>query len=151
MSRSPEPCSAIVVPLALASIVLLAGCGAEPKNVEISIEAPMSVQPGERFEIHAVVTNTGSRSQKLVALDVADEYLEGVAIESSDPPFKEAYHVPIDNTVSYVFKLPIEPGGQREVVFQAYAAHPGDHSGEIDFCINTDFTFVSHPLRTIVQ
>ena len=111
----------------------------------------MSVQSGERFEIRAVVTNTGDRSQQLVALDVADEYLEGIAIESSEPPFKEAYHVPIDNTVSYVFKLPIEPGGQREIVFHAYAAHEGDHMGEVDFCINTDFTFVSYPLRTIVE
>ena len=135
----------------LAFALLLSGCIDAPQNVEISVEAPMSVQSGERFEIRAVVTNTGNSSQKLVALDVADEYLEGIAIESSEPPFKEAYHVPIDNTVSYVFKLPIDPGGQREVVFQAYAAHAGDHMGEIDFCINTDFTFVSHPLRTIVE
>jgi len=135
----------------LAFALLLSGCVGTPENVEISLEAPTSVQSGERFEIRAVVTNTARRAQKLVALDVADKYLEGIAIESSDPPFKEAYHVPIDNTVSYVFKLPIDPGGQREIVFQAYAAHEGDHMGEVDFCINTEFTFVSHPLRTIVE
>jgi hypothetical protein len=106
---------------------------------------------GERFEIRAIATNTAQRPQKLVSLDIADEYLQGIAVEKSDPPFKEAFHVPIDNTMSYVFELPMGPGEQREVVFQAYAAHAGDHAGDVDFCINSEFAFISYPVRTIVE
>lgn len=151
MYRSRKLCAASAVPLALAAVVLLAGCSLEPKNVEIAVEAPVTAQAGERFEIRAVAKNTAQKPQKLVALDIADEYLEGIAIEKSTPPFKEAFHVPIDNSTSYVFDLPLKPGEQREVVFQAYAAHTGDHAGDVDFCINSEFTFVSYPVRTIVE
>ena len=58
--------------------------------------------------------------------------------------------VPLDNTVSYSFGVPIPPGGEAVVVFQAYAAHPGDWAGDFDFCIDSEFDFVSEHVRTLV-
>jgi hypothetical protein len=89
--------------------------------------------------------------QYLVDLDVADEYLEGVVIESATPRFTDAFHVPLDNTISYSFDLPIEPGAEVLVVFVAYAAKVGDFSGEIDFCVNSEVICIPYPVRTIIE
>jgi hypothetical protein len=141
-------------------LVGLAGLGAwatyrwfvsEPEHVTVSVTAPVEVTQGDRFTFVARIRNTAARRQRLVSLDVADEYLEGIAVESTTPPFSEAMHVPIDDTVSYTYELPIPPGGEVAVVFNAYAAHAGDWAGDVDFCVNSATDFVSYPVRTIVK
>jgi hypothetical protein len=140
------------VVLALAC-ALLASCGlsVEPTNVEVSVEAPTSVRQGDRFQIRARIRNTAPNVQHLVDLDIADEYLEGVVIEKTEPAFKNATHVSFDNTMSYKLELPVPSGEERVVVLHAYAAHRGDYSGEFDFCVNSVYEFVSYPARTIIQ
>jgi hypothetical protein len=133
----------------LAIVLFLQACS--PQGVKVSADAPPTVAKGDRFEIRAKVLNTSSEQQTLCDLDIADGYLEGIIIEGTRPEYTEAWHVPIDNTMSYSFDLPLSPGEAAVVVLSAYAAKRGDYSGEIDFCINTEYNYLSAPVRTIVE
>ena len=137
--------------LCMSAIFGFSGCLLEPENVTIAADAPIEVERGESFEIKASVTNTAPKTQKLVALDIAHEYLEGVAILSSEPDYSSTMDVPIDNTTSYVFDLDLSPGESATVVFQARALHSGDFRGDIDFCINSEYDFISKSIRTVVR
>ncbi len=135
----------------LAMALSLHGC-ASPSDVTIKIaDAPVEVRQGQRFSFTCTVTNTAEKDQELVSLDVADEYLEGIVVVGTDPAFKEATHIPLDNTMSYGYNIPLVRGKPVNVVFDCYAAKPGDYSGEVDFCINNDSSFLSYPIRTIVK
>ena len=133
------------------ALLVVGGCLAPPEDVRVGVEAPAIVEAGESFTIVATVHNDAPTEQILTDLDVADEYLKGINIGASDPPFSDSMHIPIDNTRSYSFDLPIPPGGSISVTFEAVALHPGDYAGEIDFCINSDVSFVSSPVRTVVR
>jgi hypothetical protein len=122
-----------------------------PQNVEIGITAPIQAKMGEEFVIVTTVKNTASEPQTLVSLDIGDAYLNGIAILRTEPDFREASHIPIDNTMSYVFKLTIDEGDDVEVWLYAKAIKSGDHRSEIDFCINSEFSFITKPIRTIVD
>lgn len=131
-------------------VIVLCGCG-EPKNIVVGVEAPLQVTNGDEFIIIATVENTASRQQTLVSLDIADAYLDGIAILRTEPDNKESSHVPIDNTMSYVFKLPIDAGEHLKIKLHAKAVKPGDYNAEIDFCINSEISFLSKSIRTIVE
>lgn len=135
--------------LMLAIVLFFQACS--PQGVKVSADAPPTVAKGERFEIRAKVLNTSGERQTLCDLDIADEYLEGIIIEDTTPDYTEAWHVPIDNSMSYSFDLPLDPGEETVVVLTAYAAKRGDYSGEMDFCINTEYNYLSAPVRTIVE
>lgn len=138
---------------ALLAAGLLGACpGCEPApEVQVSVDAPTTVRKGQRFTVTARARNEGAARHTLVDLDVADSYLKGIVIEKAEPPFSEAMHVPIDNSMSYTFNQAIDPGGERVVLFHAFAAHAGDHAGDIDFCIDSSARCRSIPIRTIVE
>ena len=139
----------------LAPLLLVAslGCGAleHPENVEIRVEAPFSIDVNQAFEVVLTVKNTGSSNQTLVDVDIADEYLEGVVVSAMDPAFKEAMHIPFDNTQSYSMDLALPPGQEITITISAFAAHTGDYAGDIDFCINSELSCLSYPVRTIIR
>ncbi len=123
----------------------------EPEGVEVSVDAPARVTEGETFRIVARARNTGDEDRSLVDLDLADEYLEGIMILDTEPGNRGSMHVPIDNTVSYKFELPIPPGGTAEVTFEAQALAAGDFAGDFDFCIDSETTCLSSHVRTLVD
>ena len=140
----------------LAPFVLIAslGCSAfkEPENVDIRVDAPLSVQVDQEFDITLTIRNTGASAQTLVDLDIADEYLEGVVVSEMDPPFSDATHVGFgDNTQSYSMDITLPAGQEVTVTISAYAAHAGDYAGDIDFCINSAISCLSYPVRTIIR
>ncbi len=122
-----------------------------PTHIELSLEAPLVVQEGHDFEIRARVRNTAPETQTLVDLDFPEAYLKGVAIQATQPGFSSGTAHPKDELYSYTFNLPIEPGAELEILLHAYAVAPGDYSGELDFCINSETTFLSYPIRTIIK
>ena len=139
----------------LALVVLIASLGCEafegPENVDISVDAPVSVQVGQEFGITLTIRNTDSSTQTLVDVDIADEYLEGVVVQETNPAFKDAMHVPFDNTQSYSMDMTLPVGREVTVTISAYAAHAGDYAGDIDFCINSAVSCLSYPVRTIIR
>ena len=143
-------CGLMVVAL-IAGLMCLGNAVKEPTDIEISVDAPLEVSQGERFTIVVRVYNADKKARELVDLDVADEYLEGIVIESSDPPFSDALHLPVDNTLSYSFDIMVAAGEEEVITFHAYAAHAGDYFGDIDFCIDSGVSCLSYPVRTIVR
>ncbi len=141
----------VIVAAIILGLMCLGSMAKEPTEVDVMVEAPLEVQQGERFTVVARVRDLSGERRELVDLDVADSYLAGIVIESSDPPFSDAMHVPVDNSLSYSFDLGIEGGGEVVVTFYAYAAHAGDHQGDIDFCIDGAISCLSYPVRTIVR
>ena len=139
----------------LVLLVLVASLGCEafevPENVDIRVDTPVSVQVDQEFYITLTIRNTGSSTQTLVDVDIADEYLEGVVVRETDPAFKDAMHVPFDNTQSYSMDITLPAGREVTVTISAYAAHAGDYAGDIDFCINSAVSCLSYPVRTIIR
>ena len=126
------------------------GCS-NPENIEVAVDSPTRIKQGERFTIRVSVRNTGASEQTLVDLDIADEFLKGVVIESSDPPFSQSMHISVDNTISYSYDLAIPPGKEISITLSAYAAYQGDYSGEFYFCINSESSCLFYTVRTIVE
>jgi hypothetical protein len=140
----------LFVLLGTAVAAAMLGCGS-PENIEVGLEVPLEVGRGQEFNIIASITNTASDTQKLVSIDIGDSYLKGIAILKTEPDHKEAVHIPIANMMSYDFDLPIKPGEKIMIVMHAKALKFGDYNADIDFCINSDSSFLTKSLRTIVE
>ena len=128
---------------------LLSSCGGV-EGIDIKMNIPITVNTNEEFVTQITVTNTLNNSQTLVSIDIGDKYLEGIALLKTEPDFTEQMHVPIDNSVSYSFGKEI--GSQESITIDLYwkALYEGEFSDDIDFCINSDFTFISKGARTKV-
>jgi len=122
-----------------------------PEAMRVEVEAPLSVAAGEPFEIVARLSNDDDEAHTLVDLDLSESYLAGIAVVRTDPPFSDAMRVPIADMQSYSFDLAVPVGKVVEVRFHAVAAHPGDHNGSFDFCIDNEYTCTSYPVRTLVR
>jgi len=131
--------------------VLAIGSASDPENVVIDVNAPISSEVGEEFEISIKITNTDTKSQSLVSVDVGDEYLEGIAILRTVPAYSNVSHIPIDNSMSYEFDRDIASGEELVVTLYAKALKSGDHKGDVDICINSEMSFLTRPLRTFVE
>ncbi len=116
-----------------------------------TIEAPLRVTVGDIFEVAVTIQNTSRKPQTLVSIDIWDRYLAGIAIVGSNPPFRQAYHVPLDNTVSHEFDREIPGNGSIVVTLTAEALAPGDYDSYFDACINTGFSYLTQPIRTLVE
>ncbi|HMD73891.1 MAG TPA: hypothetical protein VKG05_08540 [Steroidobacteraceae bacterium] len=138
----------VFAPIVLAATI--GGCG-NPKDIDVDIQAPPLVKMGEEFIITATIDNHATGAQKLVSLDIGDAYLDGIAITAFEPNYKDTMHVPIDNTRSYIFDLPVETGRPLRILLHARAVKTGDHNSQIDFCINSNASFLSRTLRTTVE
>ncbi len=91
------------------------------------------MKKGDEFVIVAKVNNTAAKQQKLVGIDIADTYLEGIAILRTEPNHKEAVHAPLGDAMSYKFDLPVGAGEQKLIKFYVKAVKQGDYNSEIDF------------------
>lgn len=115
------------------------------------IDAPALVKRGEPFNVTVRVFNDAASPQVLESLDIDDTWLDGITITSTNPPYTDAAHVPIDNTYSYTLKQTIPPGGSVDVVIQATGVTNGTHAGEIDVCVGGMARFNSYPVSTTVE
>ena len=129
---------------------LLSSCGGGVEGIDIKMNIPITVNTNEEFVTQITVTNTLNNSQTLLSIDIGDNYLEGIALLKTEPNFTEQMHIPIDNSVSYSFGEEIGP--QETITIDLYwkALSEGEFSDEIDFCINSDFSFISKGARTKV-
>jgi hypothetical protein len=140
----------IIAALLTLAIFTIWGCS-DPKNIIISMDAPLEVNQGEEFTIVVSLKNMANKPQELVAIDIADRYLDGIGVVSTKPPFIESEHIPIDNTMSYKFKREIPSNSNQIVEIKAKAIEEGEYKGDFDFCINSEFNFLSQSARTIVK
>jgi hypothetical protein len=119
-------------------------------NIEASVSAPLLVELNEPFVITIRIKNTAETAQSLIDLDVAKDYLRGIAVGDSSPPFKESTGLPMDGGTSYTFNHSIPAHGEFVVTLQAVGVEEGDYTGDIDVCINSAMAFTTHQVRTKV-
>ena len=79
-------------------------------------------------------------------LPVMVGYASTATFRAASPPRSGNVCAGLADQVASFAELP----GPAVVVFQAYAAHPGDWAGDFDFCIDSEFDFVSEHVRTLV-
>ncbi len=115
------------------------------------MDAPLEVRTGEQFVVTIRIENTANETQVLHSIDIWDHYLEGIAIRSTEPAYRQSYHVPIDNTQAFEFYRDIGPYETITITFSATAVAPGDFNSFFDACINSDISYLTYPIRTVVK
>jgi len=123
----------------------------EIKNVDIFVDFPAVVQEDDEFEVIAKLVNTGKSSKELYSIDISDKYLKGITVLKIDPDYKESTHIPIDNSQSYTFNHSLLPGDTAVFKISCKAIYIGDFNGDFDFCIDSEFNFISKNVRTVVK
>ncbi len=132
-------------------IVWMFSLAREPENIVIRVDAPLEVSNGDQFVVTIRIENTADRTQVLHSIDIWDQYLVGIAIVGTEPAYRQSYHVPIDNTQVFEFYLDMPPRETTTVTLHATAVAPGDFNSFFDASINSDMSFLTYPIRTIVK
>lgn len=122
----------------------------EPEQVTINVNAPTQTAKGNRIMIPITIQNTSAAPQVLDSIDIPMSYLNGIAIEGSEPEYIDSYPIPFADYHSYTFMREIAPGDTFVVRFFALAVKTGDFSGEIDICIDSGTNCASFYARTVV-
>lgn len=142
---------AALVVAALVAGVVWVYTSSSVDDVAVVVDGPVAVVAGEEFTLTAHIRNSGTKPQKLVDLDIADTYLDGIVISASEPAFSSSEHIALDNSVSHSFDRQIPANGELVVRLRALALRPGDFAGDFDFCINNSFACLPHHIRTVVR
>jgi hypothetical protein len=121
------------------------------EGIQIALSPQATVAVGEEFTTTMTLSNSSGSDQELFSVDVGDDYHDGFILMSSEPLYLESTHIPIDNSISYTFHQTIPAGGSLELRFHWKAVKMGDFNDEMDFCINSEFNFISMIQRTIVN
>lgn len=123
------------------------------EEVTVSLDVPVEMQSGTPAEFSLDITNVHAEAVELNSIDISLNYLSGMFIESSDPPFVETSQ--FDNLgetfQTFTYDLSIAPGETVTLTFSGRALLAGDFSGIIDICINSAFNCKTNILRTIIK
>jgi len=142
---------AALVVAALVAGVVWVYTSSSVDDVAVVVDGPVAVVAGEEFTLTAHIRNSGAKPQRLVDLDIADTYLDGIIISASEPAFLSSEHIALDSSVSHSFDQQIPANGELVVRLRALALRPGDFAGDFDFCINNSFACLPHHIRTVVR
>jgi hypothetical protein len=142
--------AALVVAAVVAGVVWVY-TSSSVDDVAVVVDGPVAVVAGEEFTLTAHIRNSGAKPQRLVDLDIADSYLDGVVVRASEPAFATSQHVALDRSVSHSYRQPIAAHGELTVRLHLLALRPGDFAGDFDFCINNSFACLPHHIRTVVR
>jgi hypothetical protein len=135
--------------LAVGGIVWVGLAGMQgPRNVNLTVNHPYTVAPGDSFQIEILIENTDTDSQSLDSIDIYNDYLRGVRILSSDPPYSESSN--LFGITSYWYDRDIRPGQTLRVVLSAQALQTGFYTADIDVCINNPYTYATYVIQTEV-
>lgn len=120
-----------------------------PQDVVITAELPGEINLGEGIILSVSVKNTSAKAQRIDSLDISQRFVEGLAVDSSEPPWTLAFTVLDDE--SYQFGIDIPPGEERTIRFQGKPPRAGTFSGEVDVCIGNGAICSTVPLKTTVK
>jgi len=130
---------------------LTLSCGDEVKDIEILIDAPAVVEEDEEFDVFVKILNTSDSEQKLLSIDIANQYLKGIMVLNIDPVYKESMRIPIFNSMNYSYNYSLVPDDTTVFKIECKAIALGDFSGDFEFCINNDMDMLSRNVRTVVK
>lgn len=138
----------------LAAVAGLSWLGLQTADeVEVKWDIPVEVQGGTKIEFGVAITNITAEPITLESIDMSMDYLFGIAIDSTDPPFIESYQFSWlgETFQTYSFGQHITPGETVTVVFHGRAVKSGDYNGMMTVCINNFFNCRDNVARTIVK
>jgi len=122
----------------------------DPTGMQIAIEAPATVARGQEFQLAVMVINDRTdETLEVGSIDIADEYLAGFTVVSTEPSFTTSTQVPVDESRSYEFKQRIPPGATNQFMFKLRARKAGVFSGEVDVC--EGMRFMTMVVETVVE
>lgn len=134
--------SFIIAPVAVFLVIGTYNFLSEPevKDIEVLITSPEVVKVGEPFKIRFDVRNEAAYEQELSTIWIADEYLQGIVIESSDPPF--LFQLPLFGSTVYNYALPIPRGQNIEITLSAHGKALGEYNGQFEVFIAKTNSYV---------
>lgn len=144
-------CGALALLGVLGAVALFQWLPESPEEVEVRVAPPVEVGLGDAFDLEVVVRNLADRPRRLDSIDVSDAYLEGLAVERTDPPSSGSFHVPVVDMRSFSFGRAIPARGTETVRFSIKAVHEGDFSGDLDVCIDSETNCTKSLVRTVVR
>jgi hypothetical protein len=144
-------CGAVIVCI-LGALILggswLGSSIEEPTGVEVEVNVPLQIRKGQGFLILVTLRETSGKAQELDSIDIAEDYLEGIAIERTEPNFKESFSFLGFQTYDFMKEIPAN--GELVVRFFAVGVQTGDFSGDMDVCINGPGNCLTYPIRSVV-
>jgi hypothetical protein len=121
------------------------------EGLAFRVEAPLQVEAGAPVEILVSVENNTADEGLLQSIDISLDYLEGIAVESSQPMFSQSSLLEFGPEMrSYAFLRPVPAGGVEQVTFSGIAVKEGDFSGEVQVCMGMIPVCDTFVIRTIV-
>ena len=120
-------------------------------DVTIQVTAPTTVRLNEEFKIIITIENTADEPNILKDIDVQSDYLDGIFIISSDPPFYDTFPGRVSGYQNYKFDYSIAGGETLEVRLYALGTNSGSYSGVVDVCIKSVGCCLGRPIRTVVS
>lgn len=135
--------------LVIAIVLGLAGGGIiyhvsqDPAGLLVYVESPDQIAKDELFDLKVMVVNERKgQSLKVTSIDLAQSYLAGFTVRSTEPAAKSSQHVPIEGSQSFGFDKVVPAGATNIFVFHLRAAKTGLHRGDVDVCEGLRFLTV---------
>jgi hypothetical protein len=145
-------CVVAIIVAGVAGGAFVAWLAEEPEQVVVDVDLPVLVTKGESFVIEVQIENTAPHAQVLDSIDIGVAYLDGIAIQGTEPAFvNSSRYTFLEEFQSYDFQQNIPPAERLQVQFYAVAAKPGDFSSDLDVCINDGANCLTFPVRTVVE
>ena len=152
-------CLALIVCL-LAVVILgfggLAWLGSQtPQYTGVMLDSPLEAAVGDPIELRVSVENSGSTPMQLMSIDISLNYLNGIAIDHTDPAFTESSQFDAlgggETFQTFYFHRSIAPGETLTILFSGVAVSAGDYSGSLDVCIDSEFNCATNIVRTVIK
>lgn len=121
-----------------------------PEQVDVSFVYPTHVKLGDSFDIEVRIKNLSNRPRVLDSVDVYDDFLAGILVETSTPRWRGSSHL-YGQFVTYDFQIEIPPNAEIAIKFHGRALRQGDFMGNWDACIDGPASCVTEVVRTIVS
>ena len=143
--------AALIIFLCLGGFLLAASLGMQnffgEADLAVSLAYPPSVSAGDTFEVTASLRNTGQKEVTLSEVQIAKTLLEGLEVQTIDPPGGQA--VDYAGRVGYSQSILIPAGQTRSLTIVFKALLPTQFSGDLRFL--TGARASSAPLTIEVQ
>lgn len=119
-------------------------------GARIEIKSPLDVNVQQTFNLEITVHNQRpSKALQLTDLDLSEDYLNGFTVLEVTPSPKSNIRIPLENTRSYTFDIPISPGKSQSFVYTLRAEKEGIFRGDVDAC--EDLQFITEQAQTVVK
>ncbi|NOY26699.1 MAG: hypothetical protein GXP62_12565, partial [Oligoflexia bacterium] len=114
-----------LVPTLAAVSLACGGLFSSTDDFSAVVDAPALVSKGQPFQVQVVIHNAADHPQVLDSLDIGDDWLAGVTVTGTTPPYSDASHIPLDGSWSYGFQEGIPAGGSLTVTLNATGVQTG--------------------------